>query len=74
MTQICTDDGGVLRLFFYLCPSVKSVVKKLGLHEHLLQQAAFEGLGVGDLVGHAFDLAVEGGEWDLTTDFTDLHR
>jgi hypothetical protein len=30
--------------------------------KHLLQQAAFEGLGVRDLLGHAFDLAVEGGE------------
>ena len=30
--------------------------------EHLLKQPFFEGLGVDDLLGHAFDLAVEGGE------------
>ena len=30
--------------------------------KHLLEQPFLEGLGVGDLVGHAFDLAVEGGE------------
>jgi hypothetical protein len=33
-----------------------------GAYKHLLQQAAFEGLGVDDLLGHVFDLAVEGGE------------
>ena len=32
------------------------------LHKHLLEQPFFEGLGVGDLVGYAFDLAVERGE------------
>lgn len=31
-------------------------------YKHLLKQPAFEGLGEGDLAGHAFDLAVEGGE------------
>ena len=40
-----------------------SVVKTaFVLDEHLLQQAAFEGLGVGDLLGHAFDLPVQGRE------------
>ena len=43
-----------------LCPSVLSVVKTaFVLDEHLLQQAAFEGLGVGDLLRHAFDLTVQ---------------
>lgn len=31
-------------------------------YEHLLEQPALEGLGLGDLGGDAFDLAVEGGK------------
>ena len=51
---------GVCAFAIYLCPSVLSVVKTaFVLDEHLLQQAAFEGLGVGDLLRHAFDLTVQ---------------
>ena len=32
------------------------------LNKHLLEQPAFEGLGLGDLGGDAFDFAVDGGE------------
>ena len=36
--------------------------KRHGLDKHLLEEAAFEGLGLGDLGGDAFDLAVDGGK------------
>ena len=32
------------------------------LHKHLLEQFAFEGLGLGNLGRDAFDLAVDGGK------------
>lgn len=35
---------------------------ELASNEHLLEEAAFEGLGLGDLGGYGFDFAVEGGE------------
>ena len=50
--------GTFLYLYFYLCPSVKSVVRyAFMLDKQLLPQAAFEGLGELKLPSHAFDLA-----------------
>ena len=57
----CSGALGVCSSAIYLCPSVLSVVKTAFVSdEHLLQEAVFEGLGVGDLLRHALDLA---GHW-----------
>ena len=53
--------GAFLCLCFYLCPSVKSVVRyAFMLDKHLLPQAASEGLGEFKLLSHAYDLAGRG--------------
>ena len=53
--------GTFLCLHFYLCPSVKSVVRNaFMLGNHLLTQSAFEGLGEFKLLSHAYDLVGRG--------------